>query len=70
MADPGEMCTPAPQALAATNAEQLRDVLPQELLKRSQCQQDSAWLAWVGWALNQGGRYTEAVDYLERSLML
>lgn len=70
MADQGEMCTPAPQALAATNAEQLRDVLPQELLKRSQCQQDSAWLAWVGWALNQGGRYTEAVDYLERSLML
>ena len=66
----GAACAPAPLALAATTAEQLRSVLPQELLKLSECQQDSAWLGWVGWALNQNGRYAEAVDYLERSLML
>lgn len=65
-----QACAPAAQARAATTPEQLRGVLPQELRKLSECQQDSAWLAWVGWALNQTGRYAEAVDYLERSLML
>lgn len=70
LAEQGEACTPAPQARAATTPEQLRSVLPQELHKLPECQQDSAWLAWVGWALNQNGRYAEAVDYLERSLML
>ena len=65
-----QACTPAPQARAAITPEQLRGVLPQELHKLSECQQDSAWLGWVGWALNQGGRYAEAVEYLERSLML
>ena len=70
LAGQGKSCAPAPQAQAATTPEQLRGVLPQELLKLSECQQDSAWLGWVGWALNQNGRYAEAVDYLERSLML
>ena len=70
LAAQGKSCAPEPQAQAATTPEQLRGVLPQELLKLSDCQQDSAWLGWVGWALNQNGRYSEAVDYLERSLML
>jgi hypothetical protein len=70
LAEQAQACSPAPQALAATTPEQLRGVLPQELLKLPECQQDSDWLAWVGWALNQNGRYSEAVDYLERSLML
>ena len=70
LAAQGHACAPAPQALAANSAVQLSGVLPQELRKLSECQQDSAWLAWVGWALNQTGRYAEAVEYLERSLML
>lgn len=64
------LCEPEPAAQAAANATQLNAVLPQELEKLSQCQNDSAWLAWVGWALNQLKRYSEAIDYLERSLML
>lgn len=63
-------CVPGPQALAAVTPEQLRGVLPQELRKLPECQDSSAWLAWVGWGLNQSGRYAEAVEYLERSLML
>lgn len=70
LAEQGQSCAPAPQAQAAITPEQLRGVLPQELAKLSQCQQDSAWLGWMGWALNENGRYAEAVDYLERSLML
>ncbi|MET1114283.1 MAG: hypothetical protein ABWY08_04905 [Comamonas sp.] len=70
LAQQDQVCAPTPQGMAAATPEQLRSILPQELGKLSECQQDSAWLGWVGWALNQNGRYTEAVDYLERSLML
>lgn len=64
------LCEPEPAAQAASNAAQLSGVLPQELGKLPQCQQDSAWLGWAGWALNQLERYTEAAEYLERALML
>lgn len=64
------LCEPEPAAQAATSATQLSRVLPQELDKLPQCQHDSAWLGWAGWALNQLERYTEATDYLERALML
>lgn len=66
----GRKCQPDAQALQATTAQQLEQVLPTELQKLSDCQYDSQWLAWAGWSLNQLARYGEAAEYLERSLML
>lgn len=68
--EPALACEPGPQARAATTPAQLQAALPDELVRLPQCQDDSAWLAWAGWALNQLGRYTEAAQYLERALLL
>lgn len=49
---------------------QVAEALPGELQRLAQCQNDSAWLAWAGWGLNQMRRYADAAEYLERSLLL
>ncbi|MBK7509904.1 MAG: tetratricopeptide repeat protein [Comamonadaceae bacterium] len=36
----------------------------------AQCQTDAEFLAQLGFLLNAQGRYTEALDHLERALML
>ena len=40
------------------------------LAEVAQCQTDAEFLAQLGFLLNAQGRYTEALDHLERALML
>ena len=61
--EPALACEPGPQARAATTPAQLQAALPDELVRLPQCQDDSAWFAWAGWALNQLGRYEEGLRY-------
>lgn len=44
--------------------------LEQSLARVAECQDQPSWLAWVGERLNRAGRYAEAVDHLERALLL
>jgi hypothetical protein len=44
--------------------------LEQSLAHVADCQDQPSWLAWVGERLNRAGRYAEAVDHLERALLL
>ena len=51
-------------------AQTLQEAVAQQLKNLAACQNDLAWLAWMGQAYNQLGRYPEAAEYLERALML
>ena len=44
--------------------------LETSLARLSTCQDQPVWLAWAGERLNRAGRHAEAVDYLERALLL
>lgn len=43
--------------------------LDEQLARVSECQRNASYLAQVGRLLNGEGRYTEAIDHLERALM-
>ena len=62
---------PAACAIDASGpARPLQDTVAQQLKNLPACQKNLAWLAWVGQAYNQLGRYPEAAEYLERALLL
>jgi len=48
----------------------LADQIAQQLKNLPACQKNLPWLAYMGQAYNQLGRYPEAAEYLERALLL
>ena len=54
---------------ASEAAQPLPDAVARQLKNLPACQKNLAWLAWMGQAYNQLGRYPEAAEYLERALM-
>jgi hypothetical protein len=60
-------CLPAPaQACTPQDSQPLDAALTQV----PACQANAGWLAWLGERLNRAGRHAEALEHLERALLL
>ncbi len=66
VAAPVARATPAGEPCAPADASPL----DAELSRLGVCQDSPSWLAWVGERLNRAGRHAEALEHLERALLL